>query len=332
MAKKPAPSSNALQKLMKNAAAAKAFDAHKTDETTYSGGGFTDLPDGMSGIATLTTAELREYEKGDNSGKPYLSLVGVIVSPIEQGGVKTEGLQVRKNLNLFEVTGAYPKSIDQQISTALNELRKLGLDTEGLSIADWPAAMENLVSESPSFKFRTWRPDDKTDPVTKKTEKQRQMIFFDGLAEVSEASDPEVVDETADDTNDEQADESAADNEDVAALAAAADGGDTDAAARLTEIAQAAGIDTDDYPTWAGVAEQLAGSSDEASDEDAVDAWQPEKGELVNYAPVGTKTIKMEVIKIMKTTLDLKEVKSGKVHKAVPYTEEPPTIGGKPKQ
>ena len=132
---------NILGKL-KQQGAAKAFDGHKADETKLSGGG--DLPAGIdAGKAQLIEAKLDEHKEGENKGKIYMMLTGIVVEPQQYAG-----LRAMKLIGLYDgKPGPNQKKQADRIAEALNEMRKLGVDTAGLSLDDWEAALEALKHE-----------------------------------------------------------------------------------------------------------------------------------------------------------------------------------------
>lgn len=107
--------------------------------------------------------------------------------------------------------------------------------------------------------------------------------------------------------------------DDLEALGSAADEGDQDAADRLSELSEAAGLDPNEYETWAALAEALGGSgASEPSSE-----WTPEKGEVCYYKPPkAKKAIECEVTAVFESSrkMNLKNLDDGKsVYKSVSW-------------
>jgi hypothetical protein len=114
-----------------------------------------------------------------------------------------------------------------------------------------------------------------------------------------------------------------AESGDWTALAKAADEeGDQDAADKLSEKAAELGLDPNEYPTWAALAEAFP------SDEGAA-VYVPKKGDALLYAPMDPKTkkpvkkpIDCEVVAVFEEaqTVNLKNLADGKtVYKSVPW-------------
>lgn len=111
--------------------------------------------------------------------------------------------------------------------------------------------------------------------------------------------------------------------EDLAALGASADEGDQDAINRLTELAGEAEYNTDDYETWAELAEVLATPTEEEGEEEAEEEFIPAVKEVYHYKPKGAKKpIEVEVKSVGKgkvTLLNLTDKKT--LFKDVPFSE-----------
>lgn len=78
-----------------------------------------------------------------------------------------------------------------------------------------------------------------------------------------------ILEEQGGDEDEEDEDEEEEEEgEDLEAMGAAADDDDADAIERLTELAEEAELDVNEYPTWAELAEAVAGEEEEEGDED----------------------------------------------------------------
>lgn len=100
-----------------------------------------------------------------------------------------------------------------------------------------------------------------------------------------------------------------------------ADSGDEDAQTKLTEGCEPAGIDPNDYATWAEVEELLKTYHNENSG--SGEAVVPEKGEVYMWKPPkGKKEVECEVIAVDKTKemVSLKDLTTKMVHKGVPFS------------
>lgn len=253
----------------------KAHEAHKNDETKYSGGG--NLPAGIEGgVAQLISIGFGVYESGDNKGKDYFRAAGVIVSPREFTDDKNnvhrlEGKQTSIQEVLFDTPErSGRKTFDDHYAWVLNELRKLGVNTKEVSYDNIEATCEALVQVAPYFGFRTWKgkpTDEYPDPRTNET--------WEGVLENYEP-DTDATHHVKDNTA--QAPKSSgggsktpagnkappADNADVPfgdkldMLADQATAGDEAASIELKELAMSVGVtedECDNAADWAAVAD-----------------------------------------------------------------------------
>jgi len=273
-----------LQKLAKNAELKKAWNAHKDDETTLSSGG--DLPAGIEGgVAQLTSATVSTHEEGENKGKPYMMLAGIVKQPEE-----VKGLRAMKLVKLY----AYGKStLDKQIAVAMNELRKMGVDTTELDLADLEETLEQLVEEAPHFRFRTW----KAKP-TKEFPNPSTFIDFRGLDENYTDDESDGVE---DDTDEEEEEEAGTEEEDE----------DEDSAE-----------EENDEEEEDGDADSEEEDEDDSDEEEEEDEWEPEKGDCYSFKPAGAKkSVEADVTAVNKKnqTVTLKSLADNKVYKNVPW-------------
>ena len=258
----------------------KALQAHATDETDY-GMEFIDLPAGISGgIAQLVDCHIGVYQKGNNQGKKFCYLGGVVQKPdkavstvkrFEDGAVvvvsretvEVRGQRTSQSIPLCETTKANGDTIelDDHVKRMLNELRMLGADTA--EIVD-DNSLETLLSAlqeaKPYFKFST----SESEPNELFPDKGRVWENWHGargLEEWSPNNQPaDVVDETdeVDDVDTTVEDDTRELSDDLHELGEAADNSDTASEDRLKELAKAAGLteeEINDTPNWVGVAE-----------------------------------------------------------------------------
>lgn len=320
--------------LLKKQGADKAINAHKADETVIGGGG--DLPPGIEGgVAQLTDAKLDVHKDGDNKGKPYLYLAGIVVKPETEQGSRASLV-----VGLYDRPRAQ-KTFDDQVKIALNEMRKLGINTAAMSgVGDWDDNLALLVQEAPFFRFRTWQ-----GTPTKEFPNPRVNTEFRGLAKgyTGTPDGSSVEDNTNVDPNNpaEPSGEAGTASEDWAALGEAADNGDTDAAEKLVEAGKQFGVDTDAPANWAEAATLIAeaeangasGGDAGGGDEGAAGStpWQPEKGEQVMFRPKNAKKDhEAEITQVFSKVLNLKTLADNKAHKSIPWTADPPTLNGHP--
>lgn len=291
-----------------------SFNKHKADETTLGAGG--SLPGTIKGgIAKFVGGKLDVYKSGPNKDKPYMSLVGVVISPSEY-----KGMQTRCRIDLFQVgQGDKVKSQDEQVARALNELRKLGIDTAALAPDDWQDAMESKGKEDVAFRFHT----SQTKPTTKYPE-PRVYEWWDGLIESYEANGEAVASSVVEEEPEAESNGEATDTSDVdwAAVGEAAEAGDAEARAQITQAGIDAGIaeQVEAADNWIEAAGLLGG---EVAEQEAEANTAPEKGETVNYKPPkAKKSIECEVTAVFegKETCNLK-AEDGTSYKGIKWSE-----------
>ena len=220
-----------MAKTAKNTLANKlnnSLAAHSSDETDY-GQEFIDLPPGIkSGVAAVIEAKLGTYQKGVYEGERFLYLAGAVVEPVEHtyapqvfvnGKVQTqdvvtvniEGQRTSLMVPWCETTKQVKGqtvvvSLDDNASTLLNELRKLGVDTE--SVVDVPsleAVLVALVEVAPYFKFSTNASTPSAQyPIPRTWERWHGDR---GLEDYESLDSDEVVDETEEPEEEESIDE-----------------------------------------------------------------------------------------------------------------------------
>ena len=148
-----------------------AFNTHKSDETELSN--FGELPPKIeAGIAQLVLCKFGVFESGDNKGQPYFMAQGIVLSPREaqtyddegkpMGKVVIEGLRTRIGPEPLCDTPDRQgekarRTTEDHLAWTLNELRKLGLDTDNLDYSELESAVQMLEEAQPTFRFRTWR-------------------------------------------------------------------------------------------------------------------------------------------------------------------------------
>jgi hypothetical protein len=303
------------------------FELHKNDETTYGGG--SDLPAGINGgIAQLTEMKIDEYKEGDNKGKLYLQIAGVVKSPEEHAGVKIAGLHTRKMLKLFANNR---DSKEQAVSKALNEVRKMGGITSEIKARDLPKLMEALKNEAPHFRFRTYSftPPGAADDA-------EPMIIHEhkGKMDNYESNGSSgVVDNTGTPSD---AGASQVSDEDWDAVLAAANSDDGEAQTKLQDTCKAMGMtaeEVDAIGSWEECVEIIrkggagGGSSEQSGGTEGT--WKPEVNDEITVKLKGMKSAqKLKVKQVFKTTLHLYNETTKKDYKGIDWTSNPPTVGG----
>jgi hypothetical protein len=295
-------------------------------------------------ICQLTKCYFAQYEKGDNKGEYYFRAEGVVVSPSEvivdaAGNVaakgntaKIEGKQTSIMEPVCETKGRSRESIEDHVEWILNEMRKLGADTKGATGEDLEGLAAALVEEAPYFRLRTWRGE-----ATKQYPNPRTNEVWQGAVEYTPGEEGDAVEDNTEEGDEEvetEEEPSEAEELDLEALGAAADEGDEEAQATLSEQAAEAGLDPDDYTTWADLATALleAGSEEEEEEATEIEATgDPEAGEVWEYIPIdpktkkkGKKKVSVEVMSVVKgkKLATVKNLDDGKtLYKNVPWAE-----------
>ena len=150
-----------MAKRKKNSLFGKLLKKHAADDTDY-GQDYTKLPaDIQGGIAKLTTAKMGIYQSGPNEGGAFVYVGGSVIEPdvairntrvFEDGKVRLvssreeniKGLITNQTLPLCETkikSETETRSEEDNIATALNEIRKLG----------GPECMAELTGEEEDF-------------------------------------------------------------------------------------------------------------------------------------------------------------------------------------
>jgi hypothetical protein len=335
------------KKVMKSGLAAKlgtaaqqAFEDHKNDDTDYGAG--SDLPAGIEGgIAQLVECKFDTYKKGENEGEYFFYAAGVVVSPSDVNGVRVAGLRTQIMEPMCATPTRKRSTVDEHVAWAMNELRKLGIDTKELDLDGMESAAEALKEAQPHFRFRTWKGEKQTSGPYANREPRVQHEWRGVTEYVPEEGDAGVVDDTPDEPapskgkpaagKGKPAPKAATDGDDLDALAEAADGGDTEAQTRLTELAGEAGVSDDDRDSaadWAGVVALIQSAGDGGGDdgkETAADDWQPAKGEVYGYKPPkAKKPVDVEIMAVdeKKQTVNAKNLDDGKtLYRGVAWSE-----------
>lgn len=282
----------------------KAIVGHAKDETTL---GFQKLPRGIkNGRAKVVKVEFSEFKSGDYEGEPYLRAEAIILSPKTFPGFgKLAGQRTSIMIPLCDTQKANGDvtSFDDNMARALNELRKMGGDTEDMeSVEELEALAEAIVEEGPTIKFSTsGKEPTKADPDPRVWEN------WDGLAEEEdeEEEDDEVEDDEEEEESEEEEEEESEEEEEEEAE-------EEDEEESEDEEEEEESEDEEDE-------EEEAEEEEEEEDEQEA----PEKGDVFNYKPKGAKkAIECEVTAVFasKQTCNLKNLTDGKtMYKSVPW-------------
>lgn len=119
------------------------------------------LPAGIeNGVAKLVDIKIATYEKGDNKGKPYFMIRGVVVSPKSYDGIPVEGRQESFVMEpLHSTPSRARKTEDEHIDYMIGVLKNLGVDSDNLEPEeiDDGTLFNSMIEEELYFRFRTWK-------------------------------------------------------------------------------------------------------------------------------------------------------------------------------
>lgn len=253
-----------------------AMDSHGGDETNY-GGLYGQLPGGIRrGIAQLSKCYFSQYEKGDNKDEYYFRAEGVVIEPNECDGQIVKGLMTSIMEPVCETTKRNKEvvTIEDHMKTILNEMRKLGVDTEGAGSEDLERLAEDLVEAAPYFFFGTSQSE-----ATDQYPNPRVWENWNGskgLEDYEPEIDDGVVDKTTKETTAKVKErEDVPFGDELDTLADQATRGDKDSANELSEIASKAGLGesfVENAKSWEIVTEAIRkAQSNEKKDDESED-------------------------------------------------------------
>lgn len=325
----------------------KGQEAHSKVKGNETRAGIVNLPAGIkNGIAQLVGITFGQYGPDKKyKNQPYVQFSSVVVIPDSHGATPVKGLRASLNIPLCDTPDkknqeGNPKTLKENYDDFLNELRKLGLDTDKLeTVDDAENAAAALVKAAPYTRFSTrgWTP-----PATTESPNPEEMVFvsYNGAVDYSSNGQaPAVTDNTPEAPAEEPAEAAPESDEvDLDALAETASGPTEDPAtvpaqAKLQDIATAAGVDEEEFSnakTWPDAVELIRaaqGNNEGGDDTPADEPWTPKlkvvKGdeEAVVYYPVDLKTKKkvskgvdciITAVDAKTKTCTLKSMKDGK--------------------
>lgn len=323
----------------------KAHEAHKSDETQYSS--FGDLPAGIEGgIAQLETVKFDQYKNGDMKGEYFFMARATVKQPIEVkefGRVAGLSTQIGPE-PMCDTPTRSRKTLEEHIEWVYNELRKMGIQTQGLELSELEGTAKALEEMQPYIKFRTWKGEKQTEGDYKDREPRTQHQW-NGTIEFSDNGDGQVSG-TQDDSpsssesGDAGASAGAGDTaDDVAALLASANAQDGTAQNRLIELAVGVGHtredleDADKFPSWEAIVEAISNPPAEAptptSNEPELSKDNPKVGEVFKFYPVDAKgkkapkPVEGEITAVMARakTVKIKDLNTKKEHDKVKFAD-----------
>lgn len=296
----------------------------KGNETKGAGGGdFKPLPpDIRGGIAQVSDCGFADFERSGVK-VPYFFARATIKEPQEFAGEVLEGRQTSVMLTMEETDF---KTFQESIDDVLNEMRKLGVDTDSIDLNDFENELEGLADAikvaMPYTKFGTKR-------GKKKTEKYPEGRVYEnwyGHCEYDVESNGEVdegfTDVGSSATPKEDAPESPKEESEVdyVALGEVADaaGGDSESSKKLIAIAEMYGVDHQEPDSWADVAELIIATINSGAEEVAV----PEVGSIYKFKPPGKrKAVPCEILSndVTKAQANIKNSKTDDIYSDIPW-------------
>lgn len=305
----------------------KAHELHKNDETKY---GMVDLPAGITGgIARLAVAKIDEYKEGKNKGELYAMFRGIAITPETHNDVRVKGQGVMMMVPLCETTrntkdGPKTISFDDNWGVFLNELRKLGINTQNMPHTAVDAVLLGLEKSKPLFRFSTrgWTP-----PPSQREPNPKEMVFvqydgalspedsaaFEGQAAAPEAGFAPKTGGDGEGDNENGVQTAPADDDfDLATIASQAEQGDMSAVELIKDKARELGItenEIDESSSWMTQGEgtslqelieaKMSGETASESEPEPEPEWEPKVGGVCNYRiKAGGKAIQVKVDKI----------------------------------
>ena len=256
------------------------------------------VPAGIdNGVAKLTELKIGKYERGDNQGKPYFMIRGVVVSPKKFKGIKVEGLQESFVMEALHATPNRKRKTEaEHLDYMIGIIRSLGVDDEdidGEAIENGSLA-KDLKEADCHFTFSSWKgqptkqfPNPGTnfnfgggyDPDDLEDEDEEEVE--DETDEEEEDEDVEEGDDEEEDEGDEEEDEGEEEDEEqgmptitkkaLNSLVKKADNGDEDAEEELKELGIQCGLKSEDIELaedWKTVATDILEAIENAESED----------------------------------------------------------------
>ncbi len=304
--------------------------------------GQIQLPAGINGgVARLKKLELFKMENGKNKGEMAFRGVGVVMHPREVPGYgKVYGLPTTIIEPLCDTPGRQNvKTFEQHFQRVVHHLIALGFDAENNDIEDFDDllnAFKALTSEEVYFNFETWKGKKATSGPYKDQEPQVNHKWL-GQCDWTPAEEPDEDDDTGDeDEGEEEPDEDEVPEPEEApvrkkkAPASAAQ-------PAATKTGKKTGKSSADEFKEAEEEEEPEEEEEESEDEDEPEEgeegedYTPEKEDIVLFKPYGTdgkpqkKAVECEVVKVGKTTCDVRSMSDGKLYKGVKFEDVKPS-------
>jgi hypothetical protein len=334
-----------------------AHEAHKNDEMKINE--FSTLPPGIDdGVAVLEKCLFREIPQGrkENVGEYEFYAVGVMIEPKEHAGKKVQGVQIYYQEPLADTpnTMSKKKTFEDHYASILNEMRKLGCDTNNISIDELEARAAQITSQQPYFKIRTsllpaiegqeprvyvlwngpvdddWTPPDlsasgDTDNTGKKATANGQARTPTAVVAAKPATVPPPV--TAPPVQEPHANVDMGDMDSLLKLAVDKDGNEEGIAAQdqLREMATNAGMPqvalNSEDTTWEDVVNFIRAGGQQVAAPAKGEVWKTQLADPKTKRP-SNKLTRVEIVLVdqAKQVVDVRDLVTKKVIKAIPFT------------
>jgi len=303
MAKKSATNSLAAKLGSKGA---KAVKAHASDETKM---GIVDLPGGIkNGIAKLVECKFDQYKTGNYEGEYYFLAAGVVQDNYANvDNIPTKGLRTQIMIPVCDTKTQAGKEtpVEEHIAAILNEMRKLGLETEDAELENLEEMASDLKEVAPFFRFSTTQ-----SAATERFPNPRVWQNWNGIVEMDEDEEEDDEVEEEDDEVEEVVEEKPAKSSRSKKPKTVVE--DDDEYDDEDE-------ESDDEPED----EEESDDDDEESDDEDEETIVPEKGDECEYKPQGKRkpvTVTVTSVNEKKEICSVKD-EAGKLYKEVPFDE-----------
>lgn len=240
----------------------KSFNQHRGEDVLLRTGA-TLPPDIEGGIAEVSTIEIGHHNDGDNKGKPYFMIRGVVVEPKDYAGIQ-ESFVFEP---LYDTPGRSRETEDEHVAHMIGVLQAFGVETKDVDaeqVEDGSLFGSMLAKDGGLYlRYRTW----KGNPTPQYPNPRTNITFVKGCEYSGEENSHASAVE--DETEEEPAQPEEFGTE-IEQLAAKAEKNDSRAQAKLTEMASEAGVADDaveEAEDWYAVAKLIEEAEAEPSDE-----------------------------------------------------------------
>jgi hypothetical protein len=314
MAKKSATNSLAAKLGSKGA---KAVKAHASDETKM---GIVDIPGGIkNGVAKLVECKFDQYKKGNNEGEFYFLAAGIIQDNYSNlDNIPTKGLRTQIMIPVCDTKTQAGKetSVEDHIANILNEMRKLGLETEDAELENMEEMASDLKEAAPYFRFSTTQ-----SAATAQFPNPRVWENWNGVLEDYEPEDNDEVDEEDDD--EEEVEEKPTKSSKGRKPKAAVVEEESEEESETEEEDDDEENDDEESEEESDDDDDNDDNDDDDDDDEEEETIVPEKGDECEYKEKGKRkpvTVTVTAVNEKKETCSVKD-EAGKLHKEVSFDD-----------